>query len=79
MKILINDEQKCIDFVNVFQHLKLFSANINLQISSERFYIQGMDASHVSIYELNMLSSWFNNYNVEKDTVIGVNSGILFR
>lgn len=79
MKIRINDEQKCVDFVNVFQHLKLFSANINLQISKERFYIQGMDASHVSIYELNMLSSWFDNYNVEKDTVVGVNSGILFK
>jgi proliferating cell nuclear antigen PCNA len=79
MQIHINDEQKCVDFVNVFQHLKLFSTNINLQISTERFYIQGMDSSHVSIYELNLLSSWFDEYNVTEATVIGLNSGILFK
>ena len=79
MKIKIIDEQKCNDFVNVFQHIKLFSMNINIHIKTDKVYIQGMDASHVSIYELNLLSSWFDEYNVEMDEVIGVNSGILFK
>lgn len=79
MKIHIKDDQKCSDFVNVFQHLKLFSVNINLHISQEKLYIQGMDSSHVSIYELNLLSSWFDEYDVTEDTIIGLNSGILFK
>tara|TARA_E500000331_G_scaffold358081_1_gene422585 strand:+ start:5012 stop:5806 length:795 start_codon:yes stop_codon:yes gene_type:complete len=79
MIIKIIDEQKCIDFVNVFQHLKLFSANINIHIENEKIYIQGMDPSHVSIYELNLLASWFDEYNVDTEEVIGVNSGILFK
>jgi hypothetical protein len=79
MIIKLIDEQKCNDFVNVFQHLKLFTTNINIHIKTDKIYIQGMDASHVSIYELNLLSSWFHEYNVDTDEVIGVNSGILFK
>uniref|UniRef100_A0A6C0BUC8 Proliferating cell nuclear antigen PCNA N-terminal domain-containing protein n=1 Tax=viral metagenome TaxID=1070528 RepID=A0A6C0BUC8_9ZZZZ len=79
MQIKLVDEQKCVNFVNVFQYLKLFTTNINIHISSERMYIQGMDPSHVSIYELNLMSNWFDEYNVESDDLIGVNSGILFK
>ena len=79
MIIKIIEEDKCIDFVNIFQHLKLFSTNINIHIGCDKVYIQGMDGSHVSIYELNLLSSWFDEYNVDEAVVIGVNSGILFK
>lgn len=79
MQIKLSDEQKCVNFVNVFQYLKLFTTNINIHLNSEKMYIQGMDPSHVSIYELNIMSNWFDEYNVENDEIIGVNSGIIFK
>lgn len=77
MNIQLKNEDKCSIFVNIFQNLKLFTTNININISEDKFYIQGLDSSHVSIFELNLLSSWFDNYVIEKDIVMGVNCNIL--
>ena len=66
-------------FVHIFQHLKLFSNNVNLRFDEDKLYVQGMDGSHVSVFELNITSSWFDEYTIEKDNVIGINSNILFK
>ena len=66
MNIQLKNEDKCSIFVNIFQNLKLFTTNININVNEEKFYIQGLDSSHVSIFELNLLSPWFNNYEIEK-------------
>ena len=79
MLVSLTDNSKCEVFVNIFQHLKLFSVNINLYFKEEKLYIQGMDSSHVSIFELNIEKSWFDVYEITEDSVIGVNSTILFR
>lgn len=79
MKVIVKDDNKCDIFVHIFQHLKLFSNNVNLRFDEDKLYVQGMDGSHVSVFELNITSSWFDEYNIEQNNVIGINSNILFK
>jgi proliferating cell nuclear antigen len=39
-------------------------------------YIQGMDTSHISVFEINLENNWFCEYKVNEDTVIGINGNI---
>ena len=59
MRFEINDKRKCELFINIFNNLKKFTDTISLIFDEERLYIQGMDASHVCIYELSLDKSWF--------------------
>lgn len=79
MIVTIKNNNKCETFVNIFQHLKLFSQNVNLTFSEEKLFMQGMDSSHVSIFELQIMSDWFDVFEVAESATIGINSSTLFR
>lgn len=79
MRVSINNLKKAEQFVNIFQFLKLFTANLNISFCKDRFYVQGMDTSHVSVFEASLHSSWFDEYIIDDDTVIGVNVVTLFK
>jgi len=72
MRFEINDKKKCELFINIFNNLKKFTDTISLMIDEEKLYIQGMDASHVCIYELSLDKAWFCVWNVEKSSVFGI-------
>jgi proliferating cell nuclear antigen len=76
MEIIIQDKLKAELFINIFQNIKLFSDIFTIDINEETFYIQGMDASHVSIFEINLTREWFDTYNVSSSTSLGINSSI---
>jgi proliferating cell nuclear antigen PCNA len=81
MNIIINNPQKAECFASIFQHIKVFTEHINIMFDSEKMYIQSMDNSRVSIFEINLPSDWFDVYTQTNDEscVIGVNASILFR
>jgi proliferating cell nuclear antigen len=79
MEIVINEYKKAEQFVQIFQFLKLFGTNINLKMEKDHFFIQGMDSSHVSVYELNMVNSWFDKYDIDETRVIGLNVNIFYK
>lgn len=79
MEISIQNPHRCEIFTTLFQHMKLFSEHININFHEDRIFIQGMDSSHVSVYEINLPSDWFEKYTIEKDTIIGINTNILFK
>jgi len=81
MNITINDLQKADNFAILFQHIKLFSENININFEKGRMYLQSMDSSRVSIFEINIQSKWFDIYSHESPTniCIGINSVMLFK
>lgn len=76
MKLIIKNNDKAEQFVNIFQNIKLFCDTFNVEITKDAFYIQGMDSSHVSIFEIYLHSSWFDSYELDKDTTIGLTSAI---
>jgi len=78
MKLVISDKAKKDLFVALFQTLKNCSNIISINFEPGRMYIQGMDKSHVCLYDVVLLSNWFNEFNVEKAFVISFDSNIFF-
>ena len=81
MNIVINNQTKIEIFTTIFQHIKLFSDNVNIMFEKERLYLQTMDGSRVSIFELYMPSTWFDAYENKNNAnvTIGLNSTMLFK
>ena len=79
MSIIIRDKQKINIFTNIFKHLKVFGETFNLMFNSDKLYIQGMDSARVSLFELVLVKSWFDEYNITKPITIGVNIELMFK
>jgi proliferating cell nuclear antigen len=79
MNITINDSDKANVFCYIFQHIKQFTENINIMFEENRMYIQSMDNSRISMFELFLKKEWFDSYKLEKKITIGINSVTLFR
>ena len=77
MKLVITDSHKVSQFSSILKNLKHFSLDIEFHVDNERVYAQGMDSSHVCLFELMLLKDWFTEYEVEKDCVLGVNCELL--
>ena len=73
MKFEINEKKKCELFINLFNNLKYFTDNVLIRIDKTKMYIQGMDNSHVCVYELKLDNSWFNVWNVKNSLDFGIN------
>ena len=71
MKIELADKKRCGEFINIFSNLKHFTDSINLMISEDKLYIQGMDQSHVCVYELFLEKQWFHLWEVSTDETYG--------
>jgi proliferating cell nuclear antigen PCNA len=80
-QIVIRDLFKTECFTMIFQHIKAFTEHINIMFEAERLYIQSMDSSRVSIFEITLPNTWFNEYTLfeNKPFTIGVNSSLLYR
>jgi proliferating cell nuclear antigen PCNA len=82
MEIFIENSQKADTFVALFQNIRLFTEPINIIFEYNRMFVQAMDSTHVSIFEISLPSRWFHTYKPETDgneqsVVIGVNASIL--
>ena len=77
MRFEIADKKKRDVFVHIFHYLKNFTDAIVMNIEQERLYIQGMDNSHICVYELILHSSWFEKWEVESTCIFGLSLPIL--
>ena len=50
---------------------------VNISVTSEGMYVQGMDPSHVGIFELKLKPEWFTSYECKHDQLMGVNCDII--
>lgn len=64
MKVTITDKKKKDLFIALFQTLKNCSTNINVTFKTDLLYIQGMDKSHICLFEINIKDKWFDEYQV---------------
>lgn len=70
MKITIEDKKKKEIFISIFSLLKNSSSQINATFDLDNIHIQGMDKSHVCLFDLMIKSDWFTSYQVsEKDNL----------
>lgn len=79
MEILINNTTNGEIFTTLFQHMKLFTENVNVYFRENELFIQGMDRSHVSIFEIKLPKDWFDKYELSTEIILGINTNILFK
>jgi proliferating cell nuclear antigen PCNA len=75
MKLSIENKPKLEMFVALFQLLKNWSTQLNLQFEPDQLYIQTMDKSHICLSNIVIKASWFSEYFVEEATSISVDTG----
>ena len=70
MKLVIQNKNKKDLFIAIFQTLKNCSTIISLIFKKDCLFIQGMDKSHVCMFEIKINATWFylyeNNNNNDK-------------
>ena len=52
-------------FIALFQIIKNNTSTICFIINSELTHIQGIDKSHICLFDININNSWFNNFEFE--------------
>lgn len=76
MQIKINDKKKKDMFVSIFQVLKNCSISISVTFEIELIHIQGMDKTHICLFDVKIRNSWFNEYSVLKTNKICFDSNV---
>jgi|Laugresu1bdmlbdd_1035124.scaffolds.fasta_scaffold03442_2 proliferating cell nuclear antigen PCNA len=81
ISLAINNVQTAEWFTSIFQHARLFTEHMNIMFEPNRMYIQSMDATRVSIFEVYLPAEWFCKYEHSGDSTvtIGVHSTMLFK
>lgn len=79
MNVVITNKEKAKAFTSMFQNMKLFCEHINLMFEPTRLYAQGMDSSHISVFEIFIPSGWFDEYKQEGTVVLGITTQMFFR
>jgi proliferating cell nuclear antigen PCNA len=64
MRICISDKKKKDIFVSLFQVIKNCSALINATFDEERMFIQGLDKSHICLFNVIISKNWFSKYDL---------------
>jgi proliferating cell nuclear antigen len=78
MEIQINDKKKKDIFVSIFQVLKNCSSLANIVFEPDFLHIQGMDKSHVCLYDVKIRNNWFTKYHVTEVIKICLDTTVFF-
>lgn len=79
MKIVISDRKKFSVFTTLFRHLPQFTETINLHVTDTGIYVQGMDTSQISLFEIKLKKDWFDEFTCESNCVIGLVCGVFYK
>ena len=81
MNITINSTGKAEIFGLLFQYIRLFTEHINVTFDKEKMFMQSMDSARVSVFELSLPSTWFDEYehNSAASITLGIPATMLFK
>ena len=69
MLLSITEKSKRDVFVSLFQLLKSASSTVTIIFLEDHIYIQGMDSSHVCLFDAKIYNVWFDKYEIlDSDT-----------
>jgi proliferating cell nuclear antigen PCNA len=77
MFFTIQNEFKASNFSFLFQNLKTFTDNLSISFNKNKLYFQSTDSANITIFELNIVNDWFDEFDVNTDVSIGINTNIL--
>jgi proliferating cell nuclear antigen PCNA len=78
MKLHISDKTKKDVFISLFHLLKQNTSSITLMFYEDHLYIQGMDNSHVCLFDIKIMAGWFASYilDAEDQKMISMDTSI---
>ena len=76
MKITIREKPKKDLFIALFSTLKNCSTIVNISFEPDKIHIQGMDKSHICLYDIYIQQKWFSHYEVAKVTNVAFDSSV---
>jgi proliferating cell nuclear antigen len=76
MKFQICDKKKKEIFISIFQILKNCSSIISCTFEEKLLHIQGMDKSHICLFDVTLNQDWFDNYDIVEKKNISFDSNI---
>jgi len=79
MEITLKNNAKAETFVSIFQYMRIFSDNVNVIFEENRMYLQSMDTSRVSIFEVELQKDWFDKYESSKSICLGMSTSLLYK
>lgn len=77
MKIIVKDKKKDL-FISIFHLLKNSSTDIHANFNSSRLHIQGMDKSHICLFNVTLNNEWFECYEIQNEENICFNTNIFY-
>jgi proliferating cell nuclear antigen len=79
MLLSITEKTKRDIFISLFQLLKAASSTVTIIFLEDHAYIQGMDSSHVCLFDAKIYNTWFDKYEICENDLknICLNSQIL--
>ena len=79
MLLTITEKTKKDIFISLFQLLKAASTSVTIIFLEDHAYIQGMDSSHVCLFDARIYDTWFDKYEIQEDDLknICLNTQIL--
>ena len=78
MKLTVAVKHKIDILVAIFQLLKNCSSVVRLEFLSEYFFIQGMDKSHVCLFNIQINKNWFSSYEATVPMNVTIDSNSLY-
>jgi proliferating cell nuclear antigen PCNA len=78
MNIEISNRNKKECFISIFQLLKNSSLNLNTLLDKNNLKIQGMDKSHICLFNLTLDKSWFDLYEIEDEIKICFDTNLFY-
>ena len=79
LTITINNSSKVTQFNTILQNLKGISNSLLLNCDEKGIYAQGMDGSHVCLFELKIGDDWFDEYECDEACSMGINCEMLYK
>lgn len=77
MRFSIENQDKLNKFVTIFKNAKTICKEVNISVKTAGLYVQGMDSSHVAIFELYLVNEWFTTFECKVDVVMGVSCEVI--
>ena len=77
MKLTLDAKNKIDILVAIFQLLKNSSNVVRLEFLPDNFFIQGMDKSHVCLFNIHINKDWFSSYEINESISVIIDSNSL--
>ena len=78
MKFVVSDKNKKDIFVSIFLVLKNCTSIISCIFEEELLHIQGMDKSHICLFDIKLKKTWFDEYIVPEKKILSFDSNIFY-